>query len=249
MRTPLIVGNWKLNTTPQTAQDLAKKIRSGLTDLRAREVVLCPPFTSLTAVAEVLHDSNLKLGAQNMYWENKGAYTGEISGEALHELGCQYVILGHSERRQYFFETDAAINKKVKQALAVGLCPIVCLGERLEDREAERMFEVVDRQLSEALADMNPADILRADIVLAYEPVWAIGTGRNATPKQAGEVHYYLRELLTKRFGDGNLRILYGGSVKPETIDSLMAEPDIDGVLVGGASLESDSFIRIARFV
>lgn len=243
MRTPLIVGNWKLNTTPKTARELASKLRLGLLDVKDREVVLCPPFTSLPAVAEVINDSHLRLGAQNLHWEREGAYTGEVSGEALKELGCRYVLIGHSERREHFFETDAVVNKKLKQALTLELCPIVCLGEKLADREAGRTFEVVERQFNAAFLD-----IPRVDMVIAYEPVWAIGTGRNATPEQAEEVHKFLRGLLTKRFNDSNLRIIYGGSVKPDNIDSLMVEPDIDGVLVGGASLASDSFIRIVRF-
>ena len=248
MRIPLIVGNWKLHTTPTTAKDLAQKIRLGLSGLAGREVVICPPVTSLAAVAEAIRDSNVQLGAQNMHWEQKGAFTGEVSGEALLELGCRYVIIGHSERRQYFFETDPVINKKLKRALTLGLKPIVCVGEKLEEREAGQMFAVVEKQFSGAFADILPADISKGDIALAYEPVWAIGTGRNATPEQAEEVHYCLRGLLTKRFSNANVRILYGGSVKPDDIDSLMAKPDIDGVLVGGASLDGDSFIRIARF-
>jgi len=212
------------------------------------EMVLCPPFTALAAVAEQLTGSGIALGAQNCYWETEGAYTGEIAPGMLKEIGCRYVILGHSERRQYFGETDEKVNKKVRAALAGGLTPIVCVGELLEEREAGRTEEVVGRQLNGALAGLGAAEA--AGLVVAYEPVWAIGTGRTASAADAQAVNGYIRGILRRLYGDAvaeAVRIQYGGSVKPGNAAELMAQPDIDGALVGGASLDADSFALIVH--
>ncbi len=212
------------------------------------EMVLCPPFTALTAVAEQLTGSDIALGAQDCYWETEGAYTGEIAPGMLKEIGCRYVILGHSERRQYFGETDEKVNKKVRAALAGGLTPIVCVGELLEEREAGRTEEVVGRQVNGALAGLSAAEA--AGLVVAYEPVWAIGTGRTASAGDAQAVNGYIRGILRRLFGDNvaeAVRIQYGGSVKPGNAAELMAQPDIDGALVGGASLDAGSFALIVH--
>lgn len=244
MRTPLIMGNWKMNKTPEESAKLAEEIKKGVSDIKDREVVIAPPFTSLERVRRVIEDSPIKLGAQNMHWEPSGAYTGEISGEFLIEIGCRYVILGHSERRKYFQETDEIINRKFLYALKIGLTPVLCVGETLLQREGGETFEVIREQLLKCLEGID----LREEVVIAYEPIWAIGTGRTATPKQASEVHSYIRRLLLDKYNSENIRILYGGSVKPDNIDSLMAQSEIDGVLVGGASLIPESFIRIVKF-
>lgn len=244
MRTPLIMGNWKMNKTPEESAKLAEEIKKGVSDIKDREVVIAPPFTSLERVRRVIEDSPIKLGAQNMHWEPSGAYTGEISGEFLIEIGCRYVILGHSERRKYFNETDEIINRKFLYALKIGLTPVLCVGETLLQREGGETFEVIREQLLKCLEGID----LREEVVIAYEPIWAIGTGRTATPKQASEVHSYIRRLLLDKYNSENIRILYGGSVKPDNIDSLMAQSEIDGVLVGGASLIPESFIRIVKF-
>ncbi len=244
---PLIVGNWKMNKTPREAKELAKEIKESLWDTEGREVVLCPPFTSLPVVSEIIKGSLLKLGAQNMHYELKGAYTGEISGEFLKEIGCQYVIIGHSERRKYFKEDDEFLNKKLKTALKIGLFPIFCVGEELKEREEKKTFAVIGNQIRKGLEGIEEVD----RITIAYEPVWAIGTGKNATPEQASEVHSFIRELIAKLYNQEvaqKIRIIYGGSVTPENIDSLMAKEEIGGVLVGGASLKADSFVRIVKF-
>lgn len=241
-----------MNKTPDEARKLATELKLGLADVAAPsgrdfvkdvDIALCPPFTALPIVAEVIRGSNIKLGAQNMHWEIQGAYTGEISGVFLKEIGCEYVIIGHSERRQYFFETDEIVNKKLKTALKLGLKPILCVGETLAEREQGKTFDVIKKQLAGAFQGIKA----ETEIVIAYEPVWAIGTGKTATPKQAAEVHKFIRDWLARQTQSEkeNLRILYGGSVTPENIDELMAEPEINGVLVGGASLKSDSFIKI----
>ncbi|MBI2845149.1 MAG: triose-phosphate isomerase [Chloroflexi bacterium] len=251
MRTPLIAGNWKMHRRISEALGLAQTLAESLsgTSSPGREVVICPPFTALLAVREVLKGSSIILGAQNLYPEPEGAYTGEISPTMLADLGCRYVILGHSERRQHLGETDEFINRKVQAALANGLRPILCVGEILEQRERGQEVGVVATQLRGCLQGVQTSQM--GEVVIAYEPVWAIGTGKNATPEQAQTMHQNIRQVLQSRFGEevaNNTRILYGGSVKADNIDSLMAQPDIDGVLVGGASLDVTSFIRIVNY-
>ena len=248
MRTPLVVGNWKMHGTLADARALASGIRDGLKRPRGVDVVLCPPFTALGAVGEILAGTPIRLGAQNCHWEAAGAHTGEISPPMLAEIGCRYVLIGHSERRREMGETDAQINLKVQAALAHGLTPVLCVGETAEERHQGLTFTTVEGQLRAGLSGMTSDAIARS--LLAYEPVWAIGTGQNATPAQAAEVHGYLRgllsELASKEIAQG-IRILYGGSVKAENADSLAAETEIDGALVGGASLNAQGFIGIVR--
>ncbi|MFQ5656562.1 MAG: triose-phosphate isomerase [Candidatus Methylomirabilales bacterium] len=249
MRTPLIAGNWKMHQTTATAVALVDRLQMLLAKSDNVEVVVCPPFTSLPTVADALKDSWIGVGAQNMHWEKEGAYTGEVSAEMLTEFGVRYVIVGHSERRQYFRETDMNVNRKVRAALEHELIPIVCIGETLADREDGRTLQVVGGQLEGGLSDVAAQEAER--LAVAYEPVWAIGTGRTATPEQAEEVHAFIRKRLTEHWGEEAataVRILYGGSVRPDNIDALMAEPEIDGALVGGASLKADAFARIVRF-
>ena len=248
-RKPIIAGNWKMNKTSSEARELAQKLIPLVSSVKDRDIVLAPPFTSLQAVAESIKGTNMTLSAQNLHWEDKGAFTGEISAEMLLDLGCKYVIIGHSERRQYFGETDETVNKKVKQALKKGLLPILCVGETLTEREAGKFTEVISRQVTGGLKDITAEDMKK--VVIAYEPVWAIGTGKTATPEQANEVHALIREkvksLYTTEIAEG-LRIQYGGSVTPENVSSLMAKPDIDGALVGGASLKPESFAALVNF-
>ncbi|MFQ5989133.1 MAG: triose-phosphate isomerase [Candidatus Methylomirabilales bacterium] len=247
MRTPLIAGNWKMYMTTADAVALVKQLQTLLVGTDTVEVVVCPPFTALPAVGEALKGSGIGLGAQNMHWEKEGAFTGEVSPVMLKDLGCRYVILGHSERRQYFGEDDFLVNRKLKVALEHGLTPIVCIGETLGERQDGRTLQVVERQLQGGLSNISPETA--HGITLAYEPVWAIGTGHTATTEQAAEVHSFIRKRLAELWGEATaVRILYGGSVKSDNIDGLMAEPDIDGALVGGASLKADSFARIVRF-
>jgi len=248
MRTPLVVGNWKMHGGIAEARVLATAIREGLKRPRGVEVAVCPPYTSLAAVAEVLSGSPIAWGGQNCHWEDKGAFTGEIAPGMLAELGCRYVLLGHSERRHTFRETDEEINRKVVAALRHGMRPVLCVGETDEERRQGLTFTVVEGQLRAGWSGLSPEDLARC--VLAYEPVWAIGTGANATPAQAAEVHGYLRglvsEVASKELAQST-RILYGGSVKPDNAQALTQEPDIDGVLVGGASLQAPGFITIAK--
>ena len=248
MRTPLVVGNWKMHGTQAVARELAQTVRDGLKRPRGVEVVVCPPFTVLPAVAEVLKGAAVALGAQNCHWEGQGAFTGEISPAMLAELGCRWVLIGHSERRHIFRETDEEINRKVGAVLRHGMRPVLCVGETEAERRQGLTFTVVEGQLRAGWAGLSADDIGRG--ILAYEPVWAIGTGVNATPAQAAEVHGYLRglvsELASKEIAQ-SLRILYGGSVKPDNAAELTQEPDIDGSLVGGASLQPQSFITIAK--
>lgn len=248
MRKPIIAGNWKLNKTIKEAVDFTTLLKRSLADTRQVDVVVCPPYTALSDVREALLDTGIGLGAQDVYWEDKGAFTGEVSAPLLKEAGCQYVIIGHSERRQFFHETHETVNKKTKASLKAGLTPIVCVGESLAEREANRTFAVVGEQLKGAFIGFTAEDMSR--LVVAYEPVWAIGTGRVATPQQAQEVHAFIRKELAQAFGaataDG-LRIQYGGSVKADNIADLMKEADIDGALVGGASLDAGSFADIVR--
>lgn len=247
-RKKIIAGNWKMYKTNSEAMQLANQVRIKTTDIKHTGVILCPPFTALAAVHDVIKDSPIGLGAQNLYWEKEGAYTGEISAGMIKSVGATYVIIGHSERRQYFNETESTVNKKIKTALENGLKAIVCIGETLEQREEGVTKNVVSRQIKGALDGIN-ADSLK-NIILAYEPVWAIGTGRTATPQQAQEVHAEIRKLIREIYDAGaadDLIIQYGGSVKPENAESLLAQPDIDGALVGGACLNADSFASIVH--
>ena len=247
MRRPLVAGNWKMYQRADQAGELARAIASLVRrECASADVVLCPPFTSLQVVREALAGSPIALGAQNMHWENEGAFTGEISPAMILTTGCTYVILGHSERRQYFSETDEQVNRKLKAALQAGLFPIVCVGETLQQREAGQIEAVVLGQVRATLQGVSEAELLK--IALAYEPVWAIGTGRTATPAQAEEVHSLIRSSLRQQYGEGvagALRIQYGGSVKPENAAELFAQQNIDGGLIGGAALKADSFAAI----
>lgn len=249
MRTPIIAGNWKMYKTVGEAVDLVKGLLEGLATTSGREVVVCPPFTALYAVRPLLVGTSLGLGAQDLHHEPQGAFTGAIAAGMLSDVGCRYVIIGHSERRQYFGETDASVNQKIRAALAADLTPIVCVGELKAERDSGQAEAVVSRQISGGLAGLSPAEAAR--LVIAYEPVWAIGTGDTATPADAQAMHAAIRAMLGEHFGaataDG-IRIQYGGSVKPDNIDELMAQPDIDGALVGGASLTAASFLRIVQF-
>lgn len=212
------------------------------------DIVLCPAFTALSEVAEVIAGSNIHLGGQDVFWEEEGAFTGEVSCSMLKDAGCRYVIIGHSERRQYFGETNDSVNKKVKAAIKCGLTPIICVGETLSEREKNKTFKVLDDHVQNGLTDLSSEDIKKC--VIAYEPVWAIGTGRTATPEQAQEAQKYIRDLLIKLYNKdtaNSIRIQYGGSVKPENIEELMNQPDVDGALVGGASLKVDSFVQIVK--
>ena len=242
----LIAGNWKMNKNSAEAVDLVKEIQTDAGDSFAVSILVCPPFTALESVAGLIGGSSIQLGAQNMHPEASGAYTGEVSAEMLRHLYVTHVVLGHSERREYFQETDAFINRKALAALEGSLKPIVCVGETLEDREAEQTLEVVKRQISGSLANV-PSD--KADqVIIAYEPVWAIGTGKTATPEMAQEVHALIRGLLSEQFGESaaqKIRILYGGSMKPDNAEELLSQPDVDGGLIGGASLEARPFLKI----
>lgn len=248
MRKPIIVGNWKMNCTIPDALELVKRLKIMVSQVKGREIVVAPSFTALSSVSRALTGTSMTLAAQNLYWEDKGAFTGEVSAEMLLDAGCDYVIVGHSERRQLFAESDEWVNRKVEAAISAGLIPIFCVGETLAEREMGETFSVIERQLTTGLKDVSITD--PDDLVIAYEPVWAIGTGKTATPGQAQEVHSYIREVLKKIFNEAayDIRVLYGGSVKPDNIDELMTKPDIDGALVGGASLKADSFARIVNF-
>jgi triosephosphate isomerase len=249
MRLPLIAGNWKMNGLQKEARELAAGLRRDLGEVRTPHVVICPPALSLGAVRDEIQGSAIGLGAQNVHWEPKGAFTGEISTAMLKEVGCQAVIVGHSERRHIMGETHEMVNRKIKASLTANLLPILCVGELLEERNLGDTRAVVERQITKGLDGLSAEDA--AKLVIAYEPVWAIGTGKSATPRQAQEVHHYLRKLITQRWGEAvgqGLRILYGGSVTPENIKELMAEEDIDGALVGGASLKVESFVKIVRY-
>ena len=245
MRVPLIAGNWKMNTTVSEAIALVNELRRGLDEIDNVDKVLCPPFVSLATVRELIRGSSIKLGAQNIYFEEKGAYTGEISPLMLADL-CEFVIIGHSERRQYFNETGEMINKKVKAALKVGLKPILCIGERLEENEAGRTEEVVTEQLRSSLAGIEHL----SGLVIAYEPVWAIGTGRAATGKQANKTIGFIRQTILQKYGNQiahDLRILYGGSVTADNAAEFMRQFEIDGALVGGVSLKANEFLGIVK--
>ena len=249
MRTPLIAGNWKLHKTRAEAIALVQALRTAVAALDDREIVVAPTFPALAEIATALSGSNIQVAAQNCYPEASGAFTGEVSPQLLADAGCRYVIVGHSERRQLFGETDAFINRKVQAVLAAGLRVILCIGETLEEREEERMLDVLARQVKGGLQAV-PASRME-QVVIAYEPVWAIGTGKVANRDQAQEAHAFIRGLLQGLFDPATAqatRILYGGSVKPDNIDGLMAESDIDGALVGGASLQAEDFSRIAGY-
>jgi len=249
MRKPFIAGNWKLHKTVAESVGLAKELAQRLADLKEREVAVAPAFTALASVAAVLSQSPIALAGQNCYPEAQGAFTGEVSPYLLRDVGCRYVIVGHSERRQLFGETDGFINTKVKAVVEAGLKAIFCIGETLAEREEERTFRVLEHQVRIGLNGLDATSMQH--VIVAYEPVWAIGTGRTATTKQAQEAHGFIRGLLTAMFGGvlaKQVRILYGGSVKADNIDALMAQPDVDGALVGGASLKAEEFARIAAF-
>jgi triosephosphate isomerase len=245
----LFAGNWKMHGTPEQAVDLVESLKRLVSDVIDRDVLVAPPFPMLSAVAERIRGTRFLLGAQNVYWEDSGAFTGEVSAPMLCAVGCTHVIIGHSERRQYFHETDESVAQKIRASLRHGLTPIVCVGESLQERESGRTLAVTEGQVRGALGDLGPSDVAR--LVLAYEPVWAIGTGKVATPEQAQEVHAAIRRTVGGLAGTdvaAGLRILYGGSAKPDNIDALMAQPDLDGALVGGASLKAEDFARIVRF-
>jgi triosephosphate isomerase len=248
-RIPLIAGNWKMHTTIGEATALAKSIVTASTNLTDRQVMLAPPFTALAAVAEIINGSSIILGAQNICWAPQGAFTGEISPTMLKDLCVTMAIVGHSERRHIFSETDELINRRLKGALAQDIVPIFCIGEQLAEREAGKTMDVLERQLRQGLKDIS---LHSADqLVVAYEPVWAIGTGKTASPAQAQEAHTFIRQILMSVFEKSvasQIRILYGGSVNPETMTALMLQKDIDGALVGGAALQPDSFSRIIHF-
>jgi len=249
-RRKLITGNWKMNKTVPETLALARELKGLVASTPGDrvEIAVAPPFVSLVAAAAELHGSAVKLAAQNCHWEASGAYTGEVSAGMLKDVGCAYVILGHSERRQYFGETDETVNKRVRAVLGAGMTPIICVGETLAEREAGRTLEVVERQVKGALSGFTAADVAR--FVLAYEPVWAIGTGRTATSAQAQEVHAAIRSQLTRLYDGGTagqVRIQYGGSVKPDNAAELLGQPDVDGALVGGASLKASDFAGIVK--
>jgi len=248
-RKKLIAANWKMHKTPQQAEAFVGGFLPLVHGHTRDEIVLCPPFVSIPAIAELLRDTNVGLGGQNMYWEKEGAYTGEISAPMLLAVGCSHVIIGHSERRQYFGETDDTVNRKLKAALAAGLTAIVCIGEVLQEREAGITNDVLRRQCENALREISGEHV--AKLTIAYEPVWAIGTGKTATPEIAVDAHRVIRKQAAQALGDDaaqKLRILYGGSIKPENAKALMSQEEIDGGLVGGASLDPKSFAAIVKW-
>ncbi len=246
MRKKVIAGNWKMNKNLSESISLISGIKNNLPAELSSEVIVCPPYTSLETVHSLIKDTPIRLGAQNMHFEENGAFTGEISANMLKSVGCEFVILGHSERRHIFGETDKIINKKIQKAVSSGLKPIFCIGETLEEREDGNAFNVIEEQITKGLNGISPEDF--SSITIAYEPVWAIGTGKTASPEQAQEIHKFVRELITKLYSQNhseNVIILYGGSVKPNNAASLLSENDIDGALVGGACLQAESFVQI----
>lgn len=247
-RRMVIGGNWKMYKTPSEAVATAKVLKMKLINVRDVDVIVCPPFIDIVPVRDILKDSHIRVGGQNLHWEREGAFTGEISAQMLKDAGCEYVIVGHSERRHIFGESDQAINRKLRRALESGLRPIFCIGETLDERKAGQTEKVLARQVRNGLVEVN---LSRADdLVVAYEPVWAIGTGENATPEQAQEAHRFVRQLLEELFGRetaATMRIQYGGSVKPANAAELMQQEDVDGALVGGASLDPESFAAIVK--
>ena len=249
MRKPIIAGNWKMHKSVGEAIDFVTRLQNEIGRVQGVEVVVAPSFVALAPIAESLKGGNISLAAQDVFWEDKGAYTGEVSPLMLRDVGCKYAIIGHSERREHFGESDEMVNKKVKASLSHALSPIICVGESLQERERGETYNVVERQLKGGLEGVNVD--AAPQIVIAYEPIWAIGTGKTASPEQAQEVQSFIRRLLGSIFSPSQaneIRIQYGGSVKPDNIDELMAQPDIDGALVGGASLDVDSLIKIVRF-
>ena len=248
MRKKIVAGNWKMNTLPAEGVALAQEVVAGKgTVCNCVNFIVCPPFTHLSEVARVVKGSGIALGAQNCAAEEKGAYTGEVSAAMIAALGCEYVILGHSERRQYYGETSATLNRKMAQAYAHGLTPIYCVGENLEEREAGKHFDVVKAQIEEVVYELTPEQFSK--LVIAYEPVWAIGTGKTATADQAQEIHAYIRQVLAAKFGAAaaETAILYGGSCKPGNAAELFAKEDVDGGLIGGAALKAEDFLAIGR--
>jgi triosephosphate isomerase len=246
MKKPFIAGNWKMFKTVDEAVKYVKELRGLVKDIDDVEIVVAPTFTALHATAEAARNTNVGISSQDLFWEREGAFTGEISGAMIREAGAEYAIIGHSERRTFFGETDATVNRKLAAALANGLTPIVCIGETLDQRDRNETFDVLDRQIKQGLDGVTAEQL--AQLVVAYEPVWAIGTGRNATPAQAAEAHGHIRSRLRQWFGvDGadQCHVIYGGSVKPDNIADLIAQPDVDGALVGGASLDVRSFFDI----
>ena len=246
MRTPFIAGNWKMYKTVGEAVKYIKEFREHVKDVTDAEIVLAPTFTALSGAAEAARNSSVAIAAQDLHWEREGAFTGEVSGAMIREAGAELVIIGHSERRTLFAETDATVNRKVHAAYACGLTPIACIGETLDQREREETLAVLDRQIKLGLDGLTGDQL--AELVIAYEPVWAIGTGRNATPAQAGEAHTHIRQRLRQWFGAESAdrcRVIYGGSVKPDNIADLISQDDVDGALVGGASLDVRSFLEI----
>ncbi|TCS79326.1 triose-phosphate isomerase [Pectinatus cerevisiiphilus] len=249
MRKPIIAGNWKMNNTIAAGTQLIKDLAPLVKENNKVDIVVCPTYTALAAVAEAAKGTNVHVGAQNVHWAKNGAFTGEISTDMLKEIGVEYVIIGHSERREYFGETDEGVNKRSKAALAAGLTPIICCGETLKTREAGTTNSFVKGQIEAALNEMTTNDV--AKVVIAYEPIWAIGTGKTATFEQAEEVCAVIRKTVAAKFDQATadkVRIQYGGSVKPNTIDGLMQKPNVDGALVGGASLKAPDFARIVNF-
>jgi triosephosphate isomerase (TIM) len=248
-RIPVMAGNWKMNKTVDEAVDLVRQLKASISGVEGVEVIVAPPFTALYAVQKELKDSLIHLAAQNLFWEEKGAFTGEVSPSMIREVGCEFVIIGHSERRQLFGETDDSVNRRIKAALSQSLKPIFCIGETLKEREDGKTFSVIERQIEGGLKSLGEKEVLT--ITIAYEPVWAIGTGKTATPQQAQEVHRFIREKLVRLYSKDfaeKIRIQYGGSVTPENIKGLMDQQDIDGALVGGASLKPETFSKIVRF-
>jgi triosephosphate isomerase (TIM) len=248
MRRVIIAGNWKMYKTIAEAIELVNGLKRDLSEIEDIDIVVVPPYTALSEISDMIAGSNIELGGQDVYWENEGAFTGEISPAMLKDAGAKYVVIGHSERRMYFHETNETVNKKVKASLNAGLLPIMCVGEKLEEREKNLTFKVVKAHVEEGLKGLSKEEAL--NVIIAYEPVWAIGTGKTATPEQAEEVHSYIRKLLRDMY-DGDtaeeIRIQYGGSVKPENIKALINQKNIDGALVGGASLKVEQFVPIVR--
>jgi triosephosphate isomerase len=249
MRKKIVAGNWKMNNDLSEAVTLISEIKNGMANSNSSAgVIICPPYISLETASALLKNGSVKLGAQNMHFKDSGAFTGEISADMLKSVGCEYVILGHSERRSIFKETDQEINLKIKKAIAAGLSPIFCVGETLEERESGIMKDVVERQIRDGLKDISEDQISK--IIIAYEPVWAIGTGKTASPDQAQEMHKFIRNVIADSYSEAaaeELTIQYGGSVKPDNAEELMMQPDIDGALVGGACLQADSFLSIVK--
>jgi len=249
MRTPLIAGNWKMFKTLAEATTLVEELAPLVSSVNNVEIVVAPVFTAISAVAKVAENTAIKVAAQDCFWEEEGAFTGEISPKLLKDAGCSYVIIGHSERRQYFGETDETVNRKSKAALKVGLVVLMCVGETLDERESNATFKVIETQIKGGLSGIPAVDLM--NIVIAYEPVWAIGTGKTASDEQAQEVHAFIRSLIEQMYSSNEaqaMRILYGGSVKPENVKGLMSQADIDGALVGGASLKAELFAGIVCF-